>query len=217
MPMLPARHYVSDHEKFIAELMTKKPDLPQKQQEGRAIWWDKSPDDLALRKRMDGGYTVATLRVRTIDLVPDSFRLLPQYLPSIRLHWKKLRPRIGPRFVEEWQTPRRWSLDRPTPFEAVRVLDPAADPVVLNRARASIAEAFPAFRNVAIAESWGGMIDVMPDAIPVIGSLDEATATIILVNTLRYYGLDLSRLYGKTREQNRLPDGRRPRLPEDQR
>ena len=28
------------------------------------------------RKRMDGGYTVATLGVRTIDLVPDNFRLL---------------------------------------------------------------------------------------------------------------------------------------------
>ena len=55
MPMLPARHYVSDHERFIEELMAKKPDLPQKQQEGRAIWWDKSPDDLALRQRMDEG------------------------------------------------------------------------------------------------------------------------------------------------------------------
>ena len=124
------------------------------------------------RKRMDGGYTVATLGVRTIDLVPDSFRLLPEYLPSIRLHWKKLRLRTGRRFVEEWQTPRRWSLDQPSPFEAVRVLDPAADPVVLDRARASIAEAFPAFRNVAVAQSWGGMIDVMPDAIPVISAVD---------------------------------------------
>ncbi len=124
------------------------------------------------RKRMDGGYTVATLGVRTIDLVPDSFRLLPEYLPSIRLHWKKLRLRVGRRFAEEWQTPRRWSLDQPSPFEAVRVLDPAADPVVLDRARASIAEAFPAFRDVAVAESWGGMIDVMPDAIPVISAVD---------------------------------------------
>src|SRR5205085_8888064 len=34
------------------------------------------------RKRMDGGYTVATLGVRTIDLVPDNFRLLPDYLPA---------------------------------------------------------------------------------------------------------------------------------------
>ena len=124
------------------------------------------------RKRMDGGYTVATLGVRTIDLVPDNFRLLPQYLPSVRLHWKKLRFRVGRRFAEEWRTPRRWALDGPSPFERVRVLDPAADPYVLERARASIAETFPAFRDVAVAESWGGMIDVMPDAIPVISAVD---------------------------------------------
>src|SRR4029077_6538650 len=36
---------------------------------------------LCYRKRRDGGYTVATLGVRTIDIVPDSFRLLPQYMP----------------------------------------------------------------------------------------------------------------------------------------
>jgi glycine/D-amino acid oxidase-like deaminating enzyme len=125
------------------------------------------------RKRMDGGYTVATLGVRTIDLVPDSFRLLPDYLPSIRLHWKKLRFRVGHRFVEEWRMKRRWNLDEASPFESVRVLDPAADPVVLDRARASIAEAFPAFRNVPIAQSWGGMIDVMPDAIPVISGVES--------------------------------------------
>src|SRR5437588_4679827 len=92
------------------------------------------------RKRMDGGYTVATLGVRTIDIVPDSFRLLPQYLPSVKLHWKKLRFRVGRRFAEEWQWKRRWALDEASPFEAVRVLDPAADPYVLERARASIGE-----------------------------------------------------------------------------
>jgi glycine/D-amino acid oxidase-like deaminating enzyme len=125
------------------------------------------------RKRLDGGYTVATLGVRTIDIVPDSFRLLPQYLPSARLHWQKLRFRVGRRFVEEWRTERRWALDGPSPFEALRVLDPAADPYVLERARASIGAAFPAFRTVAVAESWGGMIDVMPDAIPVISAVDS--------------------------------------------
>jgi glycine/D-amino acid oxidase-like deaminating enzyme len=131
------------------------------------------------RKRMDGGYTVATLGVRTIDLVPDSFRLFREYLPSVRLHRKKLRFRVGRPFFDEWQTPRRWSLDQASPFEAVRVLDPAADPFVLERARASIAESFPAFRNVAVAESWGGMIDVMPDAIPVISAVDTVPGFFI--------------------------------------
>jgi glycine/D-amino acid oxidase-like deaminating enzyme len=138
-----------------------------------------SGDLFGYRKRMDGGYTVATLGVRTIDLVPDSFRLLPHYLPSVRLHWQKLRFRAGRRFAEEWRTPRRWALDQPSPFEAVRVLDPAADPYVLERARASIGAAFPAFRDVAVADSWGGMIDVMPDAIPVISAVDSLSGFFI--------------------------------------
>ncbi|HEU0215492.1 MAG TPA: FAD-binding oxidoreductase [Stellaceae bacterium] len=125
------------------------------------------------RKRMDGGYTVATLGVRTIDLVPDSFRLMMDYMPAVKLHWQKLRFRMGSRFMEEWRMKRRWSLDEATPFEAVRTLDPAGDPFVLERARNSIAESFPAFRNVKIVESWGGMIDVMPDAIPVISAVDK--------------------------------------------
>ena len=55
MPMLPSRHYVSDHTRFIRELVEAKPDLPKKQQEGRQIWWDKSPDELRERARMDEG------------------------------------------------------------------------------------------------------------------------------------------------------------------
>jgi glycine/D-amino acid oxidase-like deaminating enzyme len=131
------------------------------------------------RKRMDGGYTVATLGVRTIDLVPDNFRLMLDYLPAARLHWKKLRFRVGPRFAEEWRMKRRWGLDEASPFEAVRTLDPAGDPFVLERAKASIGESFPAFRDVKIAESWGGMIDVMPDAIPVISAVDAVPGFFI--------------------------------------
>ena len=125
------------------------------------------------RKRMDGGYTVATLGVRTIDLVPDHFRLFFDYLPAVRLHWKKLRFRVGGRWVEEWRTPRRWGLDEASPFEAVRVLDPAPDRFVVDRARTATAQAFPVFRHAVVAETWGGMIDVMPDAIPVISSVES--------------------------------------------
>ena len=133
----------------------------------------------AFRKRMDGGYTVATLGVRTIDLVPDHFRLLPQFLPAARLHWKKLRFRVGRRWLEEWRMPRRWSLEERSPFEVVRVLDPEPDPFVLNRAQAALAAAYPLFRNVAIAERWAGMIDVTPDAVPVISAVDALPGFVI--------------------------------------
>jgi hypothetical protein len=53
--MLPARHYISDHTRFMRELMAKEPALAQQQQQGRAIWWDKPPADLALGREMDTG------------------------------------------------------------------------------------------------------------------------------------------------------------------
>jgi glycine/D-amino acid oxidase-like deaminating enzyme len=131
------------------------------------------------RKRLDGGYTVATLGVRTIDLVPDSLRLFPEYLPAVRLHWKKLRFRVGRRFLEEWRLPRRWAVDQASPFEAVRVLDPEPDEYVLDRARRAAGAALPVFRGMRVAESWGGMIDVMPDAVPVISPVDTLPGLVI--------------------------------------
>jgi hypothetical protein len=55
MPMLPARHYVSEHTKFIRELIKKKPDLAFKQREGRALWWDKTPAELGEEVQRDEG------------------------------------------------------------------------------------------------------------------------------------------------------------------
>ena len=53
--MLPSRHYVSDHTKFMRELLERKPELVEKQREGRAIWWDKTPRALADEAKMDAG------------------------------------------------------------------------------------------------------------------------------------------------------------------
>ena len=53
------------------------------------------------------------------------------------------------------------------------MLDPAPDRFLIERARAGIAAAFPAFRAVPVAETWAGMIDVTPDAIPVISAVEK--------------------------------------------
>ena len=55
MPMLPSRHYVSDHTKFIRALLEAKPELPKQQHDGRKIWWDRTPDDVSERRQMDAG------------------------------------------------------------------------------------------------------------------------------------------------------------------
>jgi hypothetical protein len=53
MMMLPSRNYISEHTQFIRDLLQKKPELRDKQREGRAIWWDKRPEELAEERVMD--------------------------------------------------------------------------------------------------------------------------------------------------------------------
>jgi uncharacterized protein DUF3460 len=55
MPLLPSRHYVSEHTRFIRELLEKKPQLEADQRIGRAIWWDKLPSDVEAEREMDQG------------------------------------------------------------------------------------------------------------------------------------------------------------------
>jgi len=127
-----------------------------------------SGDRFGYRKRLDGGYTVSSLHSNIVDIVPDSFRLARQFLPVARIKRQDLQLRLGQRFLDEWRQPRRWALDVASPFERVRVLDPAPSRAMLDKAQANIAEHFPVFKNVAIAERWAGLIDVTPDAVPVI-------------------------------------------------
>lgn len=52
---LPSRHYVSEHTAFIRGLLAQKPQIVDEQKRGRAIWWDKTPQDLAQGRTMDEG------------------------------------------------------------------------------------------------------------------------------------------------------------------
>jgi hypothetical protein len=55
MPLLPARHYISEHTRFIRDLLEKKPELETVQRTGRAIWWDKLPSEVEAERQMDKG------------------------------------------------------------------------------------------------------------------------------------------------------------------
>jgi glycine/D-amino acid oxidase-like deaminating enzyme len=131
-----------------------------------------SGEGFGFRKRLDGGYNVGGWSANLLDLTMDTFRLLGDFLPAAKVSWRSVRLRVGGGFIEDWQIPRRWSLDQATPFERVRTLDPAPHQPILDGARKAIGETFPAFRDMRIAERWGGMIDVTPDIVPVISGVD---------------------------------------------
>ena len=48
---------------------------------------------------------------------------------------------------------------------------------------------------IALFNPTAGFLELIPDNLPLVGNLDEAAAALILLNTLRYYGLDLTKLF----------------------
>jgi glycine/D-amino acid oxidase-like deaminating enzyme len=126
---------------------------------------------LALRKRLDGGFTIAQGTVIS-DIVPDSFHFFTPFLPALRMERKGISLKFGKRFFEEWRTARPRPLDAPSPYEEVRVLDPIPEARDLVGVRETLERTFPMFKGVPTAERWAGYIDVTPDILPVISPVD---------------------------------------------
>ncbi len=127
----------------------------------------------AFRKRLDGGYSVARRNANTAEITPDHFRLLSDFFPRLINNRHEIRLRVGTRSWEELRTKRSWTMDEATPMEAVRVLDPKPKQGILAEARAVMARAFPVFAKMEVAQSWGGLMDVTPDAVPVIDQVER--------------------------------------------
>lgn len=122
----------------------------------------------SFRRRLDGGFTVARRDSNLSLVTPDSFRLFLDYIPSLVKSWKELKIRVGGQFIREWNMPRRWQSDAVTPFEQVRILDPEPALRFVRGGVDHLCEAFPAFRTAKITHRWAGLMDVTPDAVPVI-------------------------------------------------
>ena len=134
-----------------------------------AVW----SRDVAFRRRRDGGYTVAHGAATEAPIVPDTLRWMSKFMPAFKAERQRLRLRLDHRFYAELMTPRRWNLDGPSPFEETRVMDPTPSRQILGEAAANLRRLFPQLKDVAIVETWAGMIDVTPDAVPVIAPVAE--------------------------------------------
>jgi glycine/D-amino acid oxidase-like deaminating enzyme len=130
-------------------------------------------NDLGYRKRRDGGYTIARGSGYIVPLVPDSLRYLREYLPTVVKEAASLKPRLNGQSLREFGTPRTWALDRPSPFEKTRVLDPAPNRAMNREALQAMIRLYPQFRSVPIVQEWGGYIDVTPDVLPYIDRVGD--------------------------------------------
>lgn len=139
-------------------------------------------DKLAFRKRADGGYTLAPEGYHELYIGPDAFRALGGYARALIQDplGTRLQPMAPKGFPDAWSTPRRWADDDVSPFERMRILNPSPNFSKTAQMAIDFAETFPQLGEVRIAKAWSGMIDTMPDVVPIvdrapIGGLTVAT------------------------------------------
>lgn len=132
-----------------------------------------SGNRFAIRKRLDGGYTIAHNLYSVSDLTPAHFRYFMDFLPLLSMEFKHIKLRMGGHFWREFNMPSRFALDQVSPFERVRILDPVPAQNLIDDAFDAVRKAYPAFATARIEEQWGGMIDTTPDVVPVIDKVER--------------------------------------------
>lgn len=134
-------------------------------------------EHIAFRRRQDGGYTLAPGGSNLLYLGPDAFRHATKYLPALMANPLGTRyfPYAPSGYPDSWSIPRDWTPDSRSPFEGMRVLNPAAERSGLRSVERNFRRLFPQFKTVRLKAGWGGMIDAMPDVVPVV---DHARAVV---------------------------------------
>ncbi|WJD72189.1 FAD-binding oxidoreductase [Pseudomonas asiatica] len=136
--------------------------------------------DFALRRRLDGAYTLAIPGYGRMELAPQGIRYAYKFYEMFRAKLaKKLKMRIGASFFSGPEAAGGWRMDEVSPFEKNRILDPRPDREFLDMALARVSKEFPALSGLNIAGAWAGMIDTSPDIVPVISTVDDCKGLVI--------------------------------------
>ena len=166
-------------------------------------------EELALRRRDDGGYTLALADRHVFHLGRDGFSSLKLWLPEARRNWKHTAFALAAPngFPDAWGTPRNWSADEVTPFENMRVLEPKAAANVVERMQFRFTTRFPDIGQPDIAEAWSGMIDAMPDIVPIVDAVPQIRG-LTLATGMSGHGFGIGPGFGRAvaRRMLGLPD-----------
>jgi len=152
---------------------------------------------LALRRRADGGYTLAP-EYHELYIGPDAFRAFARFVPQLRADpWGiRLRTAAPQGYPDAWTTPRRWRSDAISPFERMRVLNPPPVMAKVQETVRAMEETFPGLGKVEIESAWAGMIDTMPDLVPVVDHV-AALAGLTVATGMSGHGFGIGPAFGR--------------------
>jgi glycine/D-amino acid oxidase-like deaminating enzyme len=160
----------------------------------------------SMRQRIDRSFNIAAGILTDYDIVMESLRHAPLYWPNFRLNRKNFRLHLGMPMLSSIG---RMFMGQPqyeAQYEKTRAWDPAPNADLVARALAGLKQVFPATENLAVARSWAGAIDVMPDAIPVLGAVGRPRG-LLLATGLSGHGFAMGPIIGRLMSEL-VADGR---------
>jgi len=153
---------------------------------------------LAFRRREDGGYTLAPAAFHEMFIGPDAFRALPRFFRQLAADpfGSRYLPAAPKGYPDAWRTPRHWSAAEPSPFERMRILDPSPNAGVVRKLVREMSRIFPDLGPMRIQAAWAGMIDVMPDLVPVVDRVN-ALPGLTISTGMSGHGFGIGPAFGR--------------------
>ncbi len=128
---------------------------------------------ISIRKRNDGGYTLAHGSTFDHSITPSTLYYSPKYIRALINEFSVLKLSIGSDFIDELSAPKQWDLDKASPFESNRVLNPKPNKKTILQIQQQLGEVYPELIDADIIESWAGMVETTPDVVPVISHIKK--------------------------------------------
>jgi glycine/D-amino acid oxidase-like deaminating enzyme len=150
----------------------------------------------SMRQRIDRSFNIAAGILTDYDIVMDSLRYMRLYWPNFSLNRKNFLLHLGMPMLSSIG---RMFMGQPqyeAQYERNRAWDPTPNAGLVAKALAGLKHVFPATQNLTVARSWAGAIDVMPDAIPVLGGVGRPRGLLIATG-LSGHGFAMGPIIGR--------------------
>ncbi|MFD1198038.1 NAD(P)/FAD-dependent oxidoreductase [Brucella gallinifaecis] len=134
---------------------------------------------VSLTRRHDGAYTLAISGKARVDVTPQQLRFSREFIPMFMRRWRSLAPGGIQGWCSGHETLSKWSLDKITPMERNRILDPKPDAGQISLTYKRACNLLPELSRIPIANRWAGYIDSTPDGVPAIGEIETVPGFIL--------------------------------------
>ncbi|ASV87914.1 FAD binding domain protein (plasmid) [Ochrobactrum quorumnocens] len=134
---------------------------------------------VSLTHRYNGGYTLAISGQARVDVTPQQLRFSREFIPMFARRWRSLAPGGIQGWCSGHETLSKWSLDKITPMERNRILNPKPDEGQIRLTYQRARDLLPELATTPITNRWAGYIDSTPDGVPAIGEIETVPGFIL--------------------------------------